>query len=217
MGPERLDPRSDALHRDPVERALADIRHIARASALELALDVGEVVFHHIFRGDAAAVRKRGPKDASFRRLALHPELPLSAANLWRAVAIYELSLRIPGVTRSKHLGISHVRTLLGLPEDVQHRLVTQAEAETWSVARLEKEAAARRSGRGGRHRKSELERTLDTLRKLASIPTPRLASPSAVSALGSEDLEVALETLREIRARAVELERLLRRSRARR
>lgn len=216
-GVVRDDPGAAALSTDPVARALADIRHLTRAATLQLALDVGEIVFHHIFDADAQRVRRRGPKDASFRRLALHPELPMSATNLWRAVAIYEMSLRLPALTENPRLGVSHARAVLGLAPRNQEKLIALAEAEGWSVARLAQEAAQRRTGRGGRRRKTEIARVLDTLRRLTALPAAMVLDRSAVERLSDEDVEAGLETLREATKRLDTLQRTLRAARSRR
>ena len=185
-----------------MELALADIRHLARVASLQLALDVGEIVFHRIFDGDADLVRRRGPKEASFRRLALHPELPMSAANLWRAVAIYEMSLRVPALRRSPRLGVAHARAVLGLPSRSQEQLITRAEAEGWSVTRLTEEASAKRTGCGGRPRKTEVARMLDTLRRLAALPEAAVFDRAAISRLSAEDVESGIAMLRELSER---------------
>lgn len=211
------DWRRASLAQDPVVQALADIQHLARVASLQLALDVGEIVFHRIFGGSAARVRRRGPKDASFRRLALHPELPMSATNLWRAVAIYELSLRIPTLTRSPRLGVSHARAVLGLPPSSQEKLIARAEAESWTVARLTQEAAGRRRGRGGRPKKTEIARVLDTLRRLTTVPAAALLDRAAIERMSAEDVEVGLSTLEELGPLLEGLSRELGRARARR
>jgi len=86
------------------------------------------------------------------RRLAEHPKLGVSATTVHRAVRIYELWLR-HGKPGWKHLGVSHLRPLLGLSDDDQHRLITQAEDMEWTAERLAGEAAKARKkivdGRG--------------------------------------------------------------------
>ncbi len=203
--------RDLALSGDPVEVALAQIRLVARTASLQLALDVGEIVFFAFFDGDPAKLRERGPKDMSFRRLALHPELPMSATNLWRAVAIYELSSRFSLVRRSKHIGITHVRVVLGLPEPDQEELLLRAENERWHVSHLQAQAQLRRKGSGGRPRKPAILKTLDALRRVAGLPVSVFADRRAVRRLGDEDVDVALETLRELEERTTELRKVLR------
>lgn len=206
----RAGTRRPGLTEDAVEKALAQIRHIARVSSLQLALDVGEVVFETIFDGDAAMLRSRGPKHTSFRRLALHPELPMSASNLWRAVAIFELSRRLPDLPQATHLGVCHVRAVLGLPPHDQEQLLARAESERWDVSRLETQASVRRRGRGGRPRKLEVLKALDKLRAVAALPLSTFADKRAVRRMSGEEVDVALETLNELSDRFDALRELL-------
>lgn len=211
-----IKARRGALTDDPVETALAQIRHVARVSSLQLALDIGEIVFETIFDGDASVLHTRGPKHMSFRRLATHPELPMSASNLWRAVAIYELCQRFPALTDASHLGVSHARVVLGLPPREQEELLSRAEAERWNVARLESQVARKKRGRGGRPRKLEILKALDKLRGVAALPMSTFSDETAVRRMSAEDIEVALETLNELDGRVKALRRALRRKRRR-
>lgn len=206
----RAGTQRPGLTDDAVEKALAQIRHIARVSSLQLALDVGEVVFETIFDGDAVLLRSRGPKHTSFRRLALHPELPMSASNLWRAVAIYELSRRLPDLSRTTHLGVCHVRAVLGLPPQEQEQLLARAESERWDVSRLETQASARRRGHGGRPRKLEVLKALDKLRGVAALPLSTFSDKRALRRMSGEEVDVALETLNELSERFEALRQLL-------
>lgn len=199
-----------ALTSDPVEQALARIRHVTRSMSLQVALEIGEIVFELIFGGDARLMRERGPKEISFRRLALHPDLPVSASTLWRSVGIYELSRRMPQLARSEHLGASHVRAVLGLPQREQEQLLRRAETERWELSRLESHAATRRRGRGGRPPKLEILKALDTLRRVAAIPVSTFGDRAAVKRMTSEDIDVALATLNELDARLRELQKVL-------
>lgn len=87
-------PLGTFVSEDSVEIAAAEIAQLARLSSIELALSVGEIIFRRIFREDLELLRRKGPKEVSFRRLAEHEGLNMSASVLWRAVAIYELSSR---------------------------------------------------------------------------------------------------------------------------
>jgi hypothetical protein len=201
---------------DSVEKALAEIRQVTRAASIEMAISVGEIVFRHIFRGDVEMMRRSGPKDISFSRLALHPDLPMSAAGLWRSVAIYELSLWFPGLKNSKHLGVSHLRTVIRLPHGEQEKLLQRAEHEHWSVAELTNIVATKRTGHGGRRPKPEILKALDALTRVAAIPISTFEDELAVRRLSKEEVAVATETVQEIEKRLVQLRRMLNRRRPR-
>jgi CheY-like chemotaxis protein len=140
---------------------------ICKRATFEFALSIGKVVIDNVYAGDLRAWRDRGPKDASFRKLAKHPDLPMSPSALYRSVAIYELSARL-GISPRGQLSSSHLRVVLPFSHAEQERLVRRAEVERWSVARLSEETAllAQGRGRGGRGKKPPLLTTLRTLGK---------------------------------------------------
>src|SRR5688572_20149166 len=91
--PDCLDEDAGAepgvqLSAEQIDEVVHQLNGICRNSSLEFALRVGAVIIHHFYAGDAHAWRDRGPKVHSFRRLAEHPELALSAGAIYRCVAI---------------------------------------------------------------------------------------------------------------------------------
>lgn len=203
--------RSRALTADVIERAAAEIQHVARVGTLEMALSIGEIVFRRIFRSDVDLLRLNGPKDVSFGQLAERGDLGISRANLWRAVAIYELSLRLPHLRESKHLGVTHVRAVLGLPSHAQERLLARAERERLDASVLEKEAASTRKGQGGRPRKLEVLRALDALLRVAEMPVDTFSDRRAVGKMSAVDVETFVVMLQELDERLGALRALLR------
>lgn len=202
-GPQRTD--------DAVELAASEIRHLVRVGTLEMALNVGEIVFRRIFGGDVEALRDRGPKDNSFARLAERDDIGISRANLWRSVAIYELSLRLPVLRESEHLGVSHVRAVLGLPARAQERLLARAERERMDVEVVEREAAGARRGQGGRPRKLEVFRAIEAIMRLTKLPVDVFGDRRAISKMSAEDVECAAAMLDELDERVAELRSLIR------
>lgn len=197
--------------------AAAEIRHVARVGALELALNVGEIVFHRIFEGDLELLRRNGPKHVSFGLLAARADLGMSRANLWRAVAIYELSLRQPQLRHGSHLGVSHVRAVLGLPELEQERLLARAESERLDVHSLQAAAGAVRRGTGGRPPKTEVVRAIDALMRVAGLPLRAFQDQLAISKLDDDGVDCTLAMLEELERRLAALRGTLRSRRARR
>jgi hypothetical protein len=152
-----------------LERVVGALRGLARTASVELAFQVGELVVMSLYGGNIAALRERGRKEASFRRLAAHPDLPFSAATLWRSVAVYELLCKMPGLRHAKKLGLSHLHAVLSLPSPVQEHLLVEAEREGWTAERLARAAdAARRkeASKGGRPRTPAAVRTLQEFRR---------------------------------------------------
>jgi hypothetical protein len=151
---EREGLSLDEPSSDDIEIVVRQLRRMTRAASLEFALSVGALIIHHFYGGNADAWRSRGPKLTSFRRLAAHPDIPLSAGGLYRCVALYELCDRLNAPSRWEHLGASHLRLVLGLPHGVQVGLLSAANANRWTVRTLHQEVKMRkstRSERGGR------------------------------------------------------------------
>ena len=121
-----------------------DIRRLQRDATIGLAIHVGELIISKLYGGDFSTWRSHGSKDVSFRKLTELLQDDLSASVLYRSVAIYELADRM-GVSTWKHLGVSHVRAVLGLPIKEQERILETAEEEAWTVERIEQEVASSR------------------------------------------------------------------------
>jgi hypothetical protein len=155
---------------NPSAQEIDDVVHqlnsICRTSSLEFALRVGSVIIHHFYGGEPDAWRLRGPKVNSFRRLAKHPELALSAGALYRCVAIFDICDRHRAASRWRRLGASHLRTVIGIPADKQEYLLSKANEERWSVQTLQAKALTLREGhaRGGRRVQSALGKRLRSL-----------------------------------------------------
>jgi hypothetical protein len=166
-GTEKLT--NDDVSAEEIGIVVAQIRRLCRAAGLEFALRVGAVIIHHFYGGDANGWRSRGAKTASFRRLAAHPDLPLSPGSLYRCVALYELCDRLHAPSRWEHLGASHLRLVLGLPQSTQEKLLSTANAGRWSVKTLQREVLLGKGTRltkGGRRAQSPITKSLMSVTK---------------------------------------------------
>jgi hypothetical protein len=176
-----------------VEVLVRRLNGICRKVTLEFALTVGKTVIDDIYGGDICAWRSRDPtKEISVRKLVRHPLLPMSPGALYRSIAIYELCERID-VHAWKHISSSHLRLVLPLPEPEQVRLLHLAEANKWSVRRLDEEVGAMPRStatlRGGPKRRSIMRlaarRAVKALERLAECLEPAgsldEASPDSV------------------------------------
>jgi hypothetical protein len=186
---------------DAVAQALESVSTL---HSLQAALEVGEIVFRRIFKGDERVLRARGKKNSSFRKLASHPRLGMSPSSLWRAVAIYELSRRFPELTQYVHTGVGHISVVLGLPEAEQFNLLRSTESERWTRRRLQKEAAMIR---GTRREATPLPRSrfLDRLAGLELLAHD--SCQAEVSRLAGHELHEAVSALSRVRARLAEVE----------
>lgn len=184
---------------------------LTRESTLDYAIRVGSLVIHYFYGGNMTDWRKRGPKAQSFRRLASHPELPMSASALYRCVAVFELCERLNVVSRWSRITVSHIRVVLGITEPEQSRLMVRANAERWSVQRLQEEA--RKVGRAPRNRgraaPTELDRLARTLKKLVDSSCAVLDALTEVEPILRERYEFAAQTIQHS-VRSLEEVRLL-------
>jgi hypothetical protein len=197
---------------DVISNLLSTLANLVRTSKLEFTLKVGQVVIEQIYRGDLDRLRQRGPKDASFRKLAAHPRLPFSAVTLWRSVAIYELIQRFPGFAKAKHLGVAHLRAVLGLPHSAQERLLRAAETGRWSKDQLEERAAKHRKKGEGRTGRSPTIPALRCLRRLHRL-TSKATSPGErldLAELDDEGVSEVQEHLERVRTWCSTVERAL-------
>ena len=202
--------REHALSDEEIERVVAQIRQICRDPSLEFALRVGGVVIHHFYDGDVAAWRSRGPKLHSFRRLAEHPELPMSPAGLYRCVAVFEVCERLKAPSRWRRLGASHLRSVIGLDSDTQQRLLSQANSEQWTVKVLRQEALRCRStdsARGGRRAQSTLAKSLANMRR--SLTECEAGLEREIAALSPTELEQTATLLSETLEQVTKLARV--------
>lgn len=173
-----------------VEDVVRKLRAAARAAGFEFALKVGKIVVEEFYGGDLQGFRRRGRKEISLRRLAQHPELPMSPSALYRCLAVYELSARMPSFASWRHISVSHVRMVLGLPEDAQRSLLERADDGCWSVARLSQEVRSLQPMRGSPAKPtpigdlgrltSHLQRVMEDCRRLAADENPPVSPEAA-------------------------------------
>lgn len=196
---------------EEIDIVVAQLKRITRCAHLEFALRVGAVIVHHFYGGDAAAWRSRGPKNASFRRLAERPDLPLSPGALYRCVALFELCERLKAPSRWEHLGASHLRTVLGLTPKDQERILVAANANRWTVKALQEvilREKAVRVTQGGRRADSQILKTLRMARKCLG---DHRSIVDELNALSEQDIEQGMQLLDETRSCLEELSQSLR------
>jgi hypothetical protein len=190
-----------------IGKTILELRKLTRGASLQFALTVGQIVVETLYDGDARAWRSRARKDHALRALAARPDLPMSASALYRALAIYELSTRCGAGEGWQHVGVSHLRAVLGLAEDVQTSLLERAEAERWTAARMEREAVTLRSTRrqtGGRKRVPGYVKSIRRIFELTSAEA--LEGLDSVGELNPSEVADLTEMLESAR---VQLERL--------
>ena len=151
-----------------VASVVQNIRRVIRLNKLEAFLDIGQEVVEQ-FYGGLEGYRSLGTRRTSLRKLASHPDLPMSKSQLYNAVSIYELSGRAEILFQSEHsLSVSHCVEVLPAPPDRQPDLLVQADRERWSVRRLRQEVDRYRdrAGVGGRPSLLPVVKVASALRK---------------------------------------------------
>jgi hypothetical protein len=193
---------------DPdVQRAIAStiskLGTIERGASVSFALQVGATIVEQMFHGNSAQLRRRGPKDLSLRRLARHPDLPMTARSLYLAVGIYELCGRLGQDPSLLRLDISHFEAVLPAPRAQQTALLLQAAADRWTVRRLrEKVAAMALPRRGGPRRQSFVVRSARSVERAIGELDHLLSSTARLDLYDLEQLHaVSLRMERAIHA----------------
>ncbi|HLV19308.1 MAG TPA: hypothetical protein VKZ49_00445 [Polyangiaceae bacterium] len=188
-----------------IQRVAEQLSRIDPSSSPANVLQLGELVYREIY-GQDRRVLNRGAKHPSLRRLALHPSVPFKVTTLWRAVSIYEMSLRFPQLFEMPSLTISHFRAVIGLPVDTQRRLLTNAAQQRWTKRRLEQEAGQQREGQRRRGRRP-LPPALKWARELERVLARSAELEVADGKISDDAAEEIQATLRKCRERCRALE----------
>jgi hypothetical protein len=205
-GAHRLDAhevceRASACDDEVVSNVADILRALGRAATVDLAVQVGEVIYRCIFRGNQKLVALQGRSNRSFRALAAREDVPFGASTLWRSVRIYELTLSSPELFQFEHLGVAHYRAVLGLPVESQAQLLRKAAEERWSKTQIESAAFALRAGKVSRTGRKPVPQLLRVARRLertlATGEHPMLCDADPVDILHAGE---ALEVLRRVR-----------------
>lgn len=206
------DTRRDERLEQRVGHAIKELQGLARGAALGFALAVGRIVVETLYDGDLTAWRSRERKDHALRTLAARSDLPVSASALYRALAVYELSRRVGEHTMSStHLGLCHLRAVLGLSPELQQRLLELAEKERWTVVRLEREILGLRPGarpNGGRRPVAPYIRSIHRIHQLTSPEA--LQGLEEWTKLDAAELELLTQKLAQARDRLERMEQIL-------
>lgn len=192
---EGLDRHSDisALLRPPAGSApnldaiAAKVKALATGNSTSEVLQLGELIFREVY-GSQRMLLHKGGRQASLRRLAAHPDVPCKVTTLWRAVSVYEMSLRLPQLLSLEELGVSRLRAVIGLPVEIQEQLLRAAVRERWTKRQLEREAARHRAEKRRGRRPlpklvrwtRELERLLDRSAELGATDMVLRSGPAA-------------------------------------
>jgi len=194
-----------------LDEVVTEINRIHRSATVDLALTIGKLIVERFYAGELAVWRRHAGKEASFRKLAARAgrDLHMTATTLYRAVALYELTQRL-GVSTWKHLSVSHLRAVLGLPEDEQRQLLATADLSCWTTARLEAEARQLRCARLGKRGRLPLPGFMKTINRLVGLLANGDAvrvDPEALRCLDDFERQRLTRTLGEVQASLTRLQ----------
>lgn len=199
---------------ETVDNLVAELTTIHRERSIDLALAIGETVVKRFYAGDVSKLHDRSKQDTSLRMLASHPDLPVSATSLYQSVALYEFAERTQLVSTCEHLGVSHYRLLLGLPEKAQKRLATQAEKHRWTVKKLEEKTRAERKknprSAGGRPVLPTFVKSIHALRKYADAKSDLFGDLEQLDGMDEKDAAELYQTVTGLKLRLAELQEKL-------
>lgn len=150
--PATVEVLPAAVGKDVIDEVVATLNDFQRTQGFEFARQVGQLIIEKFYSGDMGAWRSRAQKDASFRKLtslADKGELKVSAAALYRSVALVELEARLGRKLDQGSLTMTHVREVFGLPAEHQAKLLTTAEEKKWSIEDMERAVAKVRKKEG--------------------------------------------------------------------
>ena len=103
---------------------VAAVNYAYETGGLQTMRQVGRIVLERMFDGDIGRFHDAEKGHASFRALAKHPDLRVSASNLWYAVAIEDnfrlLGGAADGLGASHHRRLVHVRDVAARAELAQ-------------------------------------------------------------------------------------------------
>lgn len=105
------------------------------ASRLARTLALGEHLSHLLGEGNGAM---KGKKSPSIRQLAERLHSVIAPSSMWRAITIYQLSLKHPEMLEYTHLGVGHISVVLRFRGRLRLALMRKAEQQRWSRRRLQ-------------------------------------------------------------------------------
>lgn len=206
-----------------IDTVVEELNDLVRRSGVEAALAIGGIVIDRIYNGDLETWRSHGAKESSFRKLSQHCKdvdggdgrLQLSAATLYRSVAITILCRQL-GVSGWKHLGVTHLRAVLGLPLEQQRKLLTAAEEKAMTAEELERRVARLRKTDGARRGRRALPAFVKSIGALGRLMAPAEGAPDPfgdldqVSALSADQAEALWKTVTGVKLKCEELQKAL-------
>jgi hypothetical protein len=173
-----------------VTEVVKELREIHRKTGLERALAIGQIVLHRFFGGSADVWHERRKnKNNSVRRIAEHPDCPLSRSALNEAIGVYVAAQSLPCVQTSGHITASHIAAVTFLEVENQRAWLDRAEKQRLSVRQLKESIRLERHEAGERRGRP---RVAAPRKMIAGVRSTVAALRRAVDAVSGIDLDSA-------------------------
>ncbi len=146
-----------------LDSVVRELQAMQRTTGLEWTLAIGGLVLNRFFGGSVQAWRERRKnKNNSVRRLAEHPECPLSRAAINQSIGIFVIVESLPCVRTFSHIGSAHVAAVFHLDKDAQRDWLERAERGSWGVRQPRDEVTRHRRESGERRGRPKAARLDD-------------------------------------------------------
>ncbi|HEX9297146.1 MAG TPA: hypothetical protein VF881_14985, partial [Polyangiaceae bacterium] len=154
-----------------LDSVVRELQAMQRTTGLEWTLAIGGLVLNRFFGGSVQAWRERRKnKNNSVRRLAEHPECPLSRAAINQSIGIFVIVESLPCVRTFSHIGSAHVAAVFHLDKDAQRDWLERAERGSWGVRQPRDEVTRHRRESGERRGRPKASWNPHVLSNIRSI-----------------------------------------------
>lgn len=192
-----------------IDVLVQEIGGLEELSLPEDSVRLGKLVVDRMYGGEISEWRRRDGVNVSFRTLTGRQDLKLSAVTLYRAVGLYELTLRIGELSQWPSLGAAHLRAVMGMGDQDQRALLNAAQAQGWSVRRMEAECSQLRPDR--RRGRRRLPGFVKVVRQIDRVATNQLLDTSRVEELEPVELQALYDVVLRLKQQLEQVEAKLR------
>jgi hypothetical protein len=182
-----------------IDAVVEQLRTMESQVGLDRCVAIGGLILQRFFGGSAEIWRTRSRnKNNSVRRIAQHPDCPLSKSSLSEAIGVAIVVQELPFVRTSGHIGASHVACVLRLRADEQQMWLKRATLHRWGVRELRAQIQSQRLASRGRAGQRPLHAAVILLRR-AVRACDRAARAIARAELSGSDSDRVRELAREL------------------
>ena len=124
------------LPKEELNLLVRDVNRLESLSSLSFIHALGQLVIERMY-GSLVGWRRQGKRHESYRKLAAHPGLNMSATSLYRALQVFEM-LDTLGKQSFRVVCASHLYAVIPLENDLRRQLLERVEEEGLTVRALQ-------------------------------------------------------------------------------